>query len=616
MKTLILFLALACAAYGQGTQITVLHSGDSHSHLDAFGPKDCSGKGTVGGFAKAACLIGSVRATEQNVMYLHAGDFMVGDFFFNKYFGVAELQMLQQAGCDVICVGNHELDLGPEVLLEAYNQGFGNGTIPVVSANLDLSGFPQLQQYIAPYTIKTIDGIDVGIFGMTIPDPLNNPDPIIVNENIPEIAYATVMAMRANGADVVIMLSHLGWGIDSALAANISGIDFICGGHDHSLFGQPRSVTNPLGTQTLVMQAGPNYEFIGKLNFTYLNGSVTFDSYTLLHADASVPAVPEIQAVVDYLKSDIVSTYGNVFGQIVGFAIKDIDHSTFHSFKDSPIGNLVADAERSKTHTEIAITANGMISDKICRGRINGADLFRSLPYGFGTTTGLGFNLVKAKISGAQLVGGIEFALSFLGVSDDFFLQVSGMRFRYDPDNPPGSRVIMNSVKIGGKSLKPNKLYSITVNEGIFGILMSSGIQLQDIEFTGIPDYTALKDHVRRTFFVSSCSEGRIIEQTCGDSGTPDDEEGLTAESVRLGGNYPNPFNPSTLITYSLPQEAKVSLQIFDVSGRLVETLVNTVQPKGEYEVRFNAGSLSSGVYFYRLDAGGYVQTRKMTLVK
>ena len=80
--------------------------------------------------------------------------------------------------------------------------------------------------------------------------------------------------------------------------------------------------------------------------------------------------------------------------------------------------------------------------------------------------------------------------------------------------------------------------------------------------------------------------------------------------------NYPNPFNPSTVISYQLSAVSNVTLKIFDVLGREVTTLVNKEQSAGNYSVTFNASRLSSGIYFYRLIAGDYIQTKKMILMK
>ena len=98
------------------TTITVLHVNDSHSHLEAFGPKQADLSGTIGGLAKAATVIAEVRASEPNTLLLHAGDAFHGDLFFNRYFGVPELQILAELGVDAMAVGNHEFDLGPDVL--------------------------------------------------------------------------------------------------------------------------------------------------------------------------------------------------------------------------------------------------------------------------------------------------------------------------------------------------------------------------------------------------------------------------------------------------------------------------------------------------------------------
>ena len=83
-----------------------------------------------------------------------------------------------------------------------------------------------------------------------------------------------------------------------------------------------------------------------------------------------------------------------------------------------------------------------------------------------------------------------------------------------------------------------------------------------------------------------------------------------------LDQNFPNPFNPNTLIKYSIPKSSQVSLKIFNTLGQEMETLVNEEKQVGTYEVNWNASNLQSGVYFYRLQAGSFVQTRKMILLK
>jgi len=86
--------------------------------------------------------------------------------------------------------------------------------------------------------------------------------------------------------------------------------------------------------------------------------------------------------------------------------------------------------------------------------------------------------------------------------------------------------------------------------------------------------------------------------------------------SFKLFDNYPNPFNPTTTISFSIPATGFTSLKVYDILGNEVATLVNEEKPAGNYEVRFDASSLSSGVYFYRLQAGEFINTKKMILMK
>lgn len=93
-------------------------------------------------------------------------------------------------------------------------------------------------------------------------------------------------------------------------------------------------------------------------------------------------------------------------------------------------------------------------------------------------------------------------------------------------------------------------------------------------------------------------------------------EEPFSVDKFELFQNYPNPFNPSTKIKYSLPEDSYVELKLFDVLGREVAMIVNNEQDQGFYEVEFNASQLASGVYLYKIQAGKYIKTRKMILMK
>ena len=80
--------------------------------------------------------------------------------------------------------------------------------------------------------------------------------------------------------------------------------------------------------------------------------------------------------------------------------------------------------------------------------------------------------------------------------------------------------------------------------------------------------------------------------------------------------NYPNPFNPTTMINYQIPKNGMVSIKVYNINGTEVANLVNEVKEAGSYSVEFNARNLASGVYFYRIISGDFVQTKKMAILK
>ena len=114
---------------------------------------------------------------------------------------------------------------------------------------------------------------------------------------------------------------------------------------------------------------------------------------------------------------------------------------------------------------------------------------------------------------------------------------------------------------------------------------------------------------------IQSFSEFTIVETPGNDLGVFTEAE-ETPGSFELKQAYPNPFNPTTNIRYSIPEATDVLLDVYNIVGQKVLTLVNTRQSAGTYNVTFEAHNLSSGVYFYRLEAGGKVETNKMTLLK
>jgi 5'-nucleotidase/UDP-sugar diphosphatase len=627
-------LALAFSlGLGQPGFVTILHVNDTHSNLAPIGPRTDDLEGTLGGLARVATIVQNERAHAKDLLFLHAGDYSIGDPFYTKYFGVPELQMLRLLGLDAMAVGNHEFDLTPATLLQSLQTAFPRRGFPLLSANTNLEhpDVQALKEYVQPYVIKRMGRIKIGIFGMTTPatNILSQPAPASIEgetaEELLGIAGATVGALKAEGCDIIICLSHLGFGIDQAVAAYVPGINVIVGGHDHFTFEKPVEIVGVSGEPTWIVQAGSFYRNVGKMRLKIHRGTVKMLSYELIPVKKSIREAPMVALAVKSLIRGIENTYGPLYTQQVAYVtsyFEEVANDLFDAgYKDTPIGNLVTDAYRARYGTDVAIQAGGSTAHPLYPGPIVAADVFRVNGYGFNTINGLGYQMATFKMYGAALIAGLEFGLADIESNyDEFFIQVSGLKYTYNPLAPSESRV--GAISLDDGTFDPTALYTVTANELVPLFLDQVGIPFEDLEIhEGETEFETLLGYVQGKALVPSV-EGRIecapIAPTPGlaeldgsktrDSNVP--------EEFRLEQNYPNPFNPSTTIPYAVATQAYVRLSIFNMLGQEVAQLVSADQAPGTYTAVWDASGNASGLYIVRLEAGPVAATRKIHLIK
>ncbi len=258
-------------------KITVLHTNDVHSYIDAF-PANHPRNPNMGGVAKRATLIESIRKENKNVLLLDAGDIFQGTPYFNYYGGELEFKLMSMMKYDVATLGNHDFDNGIDGLFAM----FPHKTFDFVNANYDFKN-TILDTHINPYKIMVVDDIKIGIFGLGVileglVDKKNYKETIYNNPI--EVAQGVVKELKEyQKCDLIICLSHLGFSYnddkekpsDVLLAESTKDIDLIIGGHTHTFLDKPVVKKNSEGKDVLINQVGCYGINLGRIDFYVTN---------------------------------------------------------------------------------------------------------------------------------------------------------------------------------------------------------------------------------------------------------------------------------------------------------------------------------------------------------
>ncbi len=255
--------------------ITILHTNDTHSHIESF-PANHHRSPNKGGVAKRATLVEQIRKENSNTLLLDAGDIFQGTPYFNYFGGEIEFKLMSIMKYDVATIGNHDFDNSIEGL---YKQ-LPNAKFDFVSANYDFKN-TVLDTHVKPYKIIIKDGIKIGIFGLGI-----ELEGLVDKKMYKETTYINPVEITQDitdelknkeKCDLIICLSHLGYYYknnpdkicDLNLAKITKNIDLIIGGHTHTFLPKPTIVKNADGKNTLVNQVGCYGINVGRVDFYF-----------------------------------------------------------------------------------------------------------------------------------------------------------------------------------------------------------------------------------------------------------------------------------------------------------------------------------------------------------
>ena len=272
MKHLIILLSLmtALGASAKKTkQLLILHTNDTHSCVMPLNPNlaDTMLAG-CGGYLRRMAMINEERKKNPDLLLFDSGDFSQGSSYYTLFKGDVEVGLMNQMHYDAATIGNHEFDFGMDNMVRLFRMT----TFPIVCSNYDFTG-TELEGLVKPYITLRRQGVKIGVFALS-----PKLEGLVFTQNYGAIRYlnpsevAQQMAdllRRQEKCDVVICISHLGWGdvdfSDNRMISETRGIDLVLGGHSHTYMEHLEYVDNLNGHPVPVDQNGKHGIFVGRL---------------------------------------------------------------------------------------------------------------------------------------------------------------------------------------------------------------------------------------------------------------------------------------------------------------------------------------------------------------
>ncbi len=414
--------------YSGSATITILHTSDIHGNFQRN-----KETGTLGYSGIAA-----IQRSLPNSILVDSGDYLTSNLFQAQDTVGHVLSLMNAVGYHVAGLGEADLLNGAEVLRDVQSRA----AFHMLSTNITTGN--DRATLLGSTKIIEVQGIKLGFFSILNPElrltsGLEEMTDIYL-EDASKTAQNSVNELKAQGADVIIALSHIGnqgSATVDQLAAFVSGIDFIFDGHDH-LEENGRFIG-----ETLILNPGSNGKKLMQLDLKFGANKALVSFSTTQWSYEAIENLPMDEAIVR-LESQIVEEQSAFLNESVAISKVDLPYQEEIGFQSNPLGNFIADAYRYKTMATVALVDSGSIAHGISGGSVTKADILSILPNNGSIQT--------KKITPKALKTAIESGLSEIRLKEDGtvdpesvtdkFPQISGMRVAVNLKNEPGERVV------------------------------------------------------------------------------------------------------------------------------------------------------------------------------
>lgn len=491
----------------QGTHmLTILHTNDLHGHLHGWpGWGELAGK-QIGGFDRMAAAINQVRQElgKEKILLLDGGDTIGDTMIAAQTKGHAIVETMNAVGYDAMVIGNHEPDFGPEALLQRIK----HAKFPVLAANLieRTTG----AHVTKPYVIRQVGGIKVAILGLAYPNTALTTSPKNVAglefRDAVETARLFIPRLRQEGAELVVVLSHLGLSAEQNLAQNVAGIDVIVGGHSHNRMQKAAQVGN-----TLIVQAGAHGSDLGRLDLEVQNGKITGHRRSLILIDHNrFDADPRIASLLstlyaphEHVQKEQLTNAAAAIARAQTLAGEEPEPRD----RESPADMLFADILREQTGADIALLPGVGYGVPLPAGAVLAKDLRSLIPHDS--------KVVTMTLAGRQIQEILEQSIENTYTKDHRLkvggiIQVSGLSAYFDKNAPQGSRV--QKIHVGAQPMDPERRYLVATNS----LLASGGhryqtfLQGKDRHELG-DQYDVVKSSLQKKQKITNPSGNRLV---------------------------------------------------------------------------------------------------------
>ncbi len=502
MRTLLVFGLLIFLLTNTGVarvqHIFIVHTNDIHGALlpgeaywldKNFPPPLANAAGALSVIQE---LRDSAVKTGAVFLLLDGGDVFKGTPIGDFTRGQATVDFFKGAGYDAVAPGNHDFDLGWQVLKEMAD----SSGIPWIATNVRVAGTDTPPSYLQASYLFEQSGVKIGVLGvltkylrgMVVDTLIGNLDILPYYE----VARAEVAKLRAQGAEIVLALNHIGYTHDQRFADSVAGVDIIIGAHSHTGVEPPYETPK---NHTIIQQAYSKLSSVGVLDIQFDTISRRIIGYSGKLIDLLGDEVPKDLGYARHLDS-IRSVAEQGFDEVLGYSRREL---TRGGFTETPIGNLITDAMREQFGTDIAVHNSAGIRANIPPGEVTYRDVYQVDVFGNTVVTG--------KYTGRQIRSILEVSVN----GRHAIFQVSGVKMKYTLKKPIGERVL--EVLVNDQPLDSNRVYTLTTNSYLAAgsgdyYIFTEG---QDIEDSFLPLRDVIANYIRRHSPVDAKIEGRIV---------------------------------------------------------------------------------------------------------